>query len=541
MITLLTWIIAPLILLGVLILVHELGHFLACRLVKVKVERFSIGFGPKLLSWKGRETEYQIAAIPLGGYVKPLGEEPGEEISAEDWKRSLPGKSAPARFLIFFAGSLANLLLPIPLFWMVLMVGQPHLAPEVGTVFPGSPAEVSGLSPGDRILSINETGIRTFEDFSRFIRENPGKELVFSLRRGEKTEELLFVPEPREGKNLLGESVTEGYAGVLPGEITSRVGISAGSPAAEAGLRTGDLVTRVDETSVNSFREMRDAIATSLAGGSPVALTVERDGSPRQLVLTPGPREREAPGETLPTLGIHSPELFIAEVLPEHPAERAGLRPGDHILAVDGKSLTRWDELVDLIQDQGAVSHEFLVARGEERFTLSATPEKDPENLTPAGQPTFRIGIRSWTEYTSGTLVTIREGNPFVALYRASRQTFDFTVLTVRGIVALIRGSIPWKNVGSPILIAKLAVDSARSGWYPYLYLLIIISINLGIINLLPIPILDGGQITILLVETVTRNPLSPRAREITQKIGLALVLLIIALAVYNDLLRFLG
>jgi len=535
----LTWIIAPLLLLGVLIFIHELGHFLACRLTGVRVERFSIGFGPQLFSFQGRETLYRVALLPLGGYVKPLGEEPGEQISPEDYKVSLPAKSAPARLLIFAAGTLANLLLPIPIFFAIALWGQPTVAPEIGSIRSGSPAEIAGLRTGDRVLAVDQKEIRSFEELAKIIAKRPAEPLSIKLEREGKTLAISLTPLRKDGRNLLGESVEEGDAGIMPGEISSRVGVAPGSPAEKAGLKTGDTITRVGTVPVATFRELKKEMISPGRSEPTLILTIQRDKSNAELslklTLPPAPlSEKDWAG-----LGILTPELFISDVLPDSPAARAGFLSGDRILTIDGKKLSGWEELVELVQAGGATPRQVLVGRGGNPFTLAVTPETETAAKSPREKSTFRIGIRSYLEYTSGRIIKLREKNPGKALVQAVEKTWEFSCLTVRGILSLIQGRISWKNVGSPILIVKLAGDSARSGWYPYLFLLVIISINLGILNLLPIPIFDGGQIVLLLIEAVIRHPLSLKTREVTSQIGFALVLLIMALAVYNDLIRF--
>ncbi|MCX5865970.1 MAG: RIP metalloprotease RseP [Proteobacteria bacterium] len=535
----LTLIIAPLILLGALIFFHELGHFLACRLTGVRVERFSIGFGPQLFSYQGRETLYRVALFPLGGYVKPLGEEPGEKISPEDYQRSLPAKSAPARFFIFIAGTLANLLLPIPIFFLIAILGQPTVAPEIGTVNAGSPAESAGLKTGDLVISADQEKIRSFEELIKIIEKHPGQEILVQLERQGKELAFSLTPELQEGRNLLGEPVREGDAGILPGEISSRVGISSGSPAEKAGLKTSDTISQVGPTGVNTFREMRAEMISRSRSEKTLSLKVQRGKNQTDLSLNLPLSESPLSEKSWADLGILAPELFISDVLPDSPASRAGFRSGDRILSADGKTLSRWEKLVEIVQAGGTTPRQILVEREGKLFNLSVTPEAETAADSPREKSTFRIGIRSYLEYTPGRMIKLREKNPIKALVQATGKTVDFSYLTVRGIVSLIQGRISWKNVGSPILIVKLAGDSARSGWYPYLFLLIIISINLGILNMLPIPIFDGGQILLLLVEVIIRHPLSLKTREITQQIGFALVLLIMALAVYNDLVRF--
>ena len=532
-------IIATLILLGVLIFIHELGHFIACRLTGVRVERFSIGFGPQLFSFQGRETLYRVALLPFGGYVKPLGEEPGEQISPEDYQASLPAKSAPARFLIFVAGSLSNLLLPIPIFFAIALWGQPTVAPEIGSIRPGSPAEVTGLKTGDRILAVDQKEIRSFEELAKIIAQRPAEPLSIKLEREGKVLAVSLTPRRKDGRNLLGESVEEGDAGILPGETSSRVGIVPGSPAGKAGLKTGDTITRVGTVPVDTFRELKTEMISRSRSEKTLNLTVQRDKSDTELSLKLPLFPATLSEKDWDGLGILPPELFISDVLPDSPAARAGFLTGDRILTVDGKNLPGWEELVELVQAGGATPRQFLVDREGRLFNLAVTPETETAAKSPREKSTFRIGIRSYLEYTPGRMIKLREKNPAKALVQAVEKTAEFSYLTVRGILSLIRGRISWKNVGSPIMIGKLAGDSARSGWYPFLFLLVIISINLGILNLLPIPIFDGGQILLLLVETVIRRPLSLKTREVTQQIGFALVLLIMSVAVYNDLIRY--
>ena len=351
-----TTIIATIIVLGVLIFVHELGHFLVAKKLKVSVLTFSLGFGPKLFGKKIGETMYQISLVPLGGYVKMVGEEAGEKISPEMMAKSFAVQPVSKRLGIVFAGPFFNFLFAVVAFAAVLMVGMPTLLPEIGEVKPDFPAYQAGIVKGDRIVEANGTPIHRWEDLAKIIHDSGEKRLALKLERAHETFQVNVTPKITNQKNIFGDEVRVGLIGVSP-----------------------------------------------------------------------------------------SGNYFI------------------------------------------------------ERF------------------------------------------DPFTATYRAVTQSWQIVELTVISIVKIIEGKISAKTIGGPILIAQLAGQQAKAGVPSLVIFMAVISINLVILNLLPIPVVDGWHILLFLIEGAIRKPISVKIRERAQQIGIFIIILIMLLVFYNDLSRIMG
>lgn len=340
-----------------LIFVHELGHFIFAKLFRVGVEKFSLGFGPKLVGKKIGETEYQISSFPLGGYVKMVGESAEGEISPDDKARSFAEKPPLQRIVIVAAGPVFNLLFAYLIFITVFMVGVPAATTRIGEVIEGKPAARAGIKGGDLITSVNGEPVTRWDDFAKTIAESKGAPVAIEVMRGAAPFSFTVVPESRTAKNLFGESVTSPVIGVV------------------------------------------------------------------------------AAGETV----------------------------------------------ID------------------------------------------RFG-------------------PVEAFVKGSAQTWNVIKLTLLSIVKLVERAIPLDTIGGPIMIAKMAGQQAAAGGVSFLAFMALLSINLGILNLLPVPILDGGHLVFYLWELIFRKPVSMRTREIAQQIGLALLIALMVLAFYNDIARhFLG
>jgi regulator of sigma E protease len=351
-----TTIIATIIVLGVLIFVHELGHFIAAKRAKVGVLTFSLGFGPKLFGKKIGETEYQVSLIPLGGYVKMVGEEPGEKIPPELIAKSFSAQPVSRRLGIVFAGPFFNFLFAVAAFAVVFMVGMPTLLPEIGEVKPDYPAYQAGLQKGDRILEVNGTPVERWEDLANAIHESKDRPLLMLVERNGKTFQVSVTPRVTPQKNIFGDEVRVGLIGISP-----------------------------------------------------------------------------------------SGEYF------------------------------------------------------SERF------------------------------------------DPFTATYRAVIQSWRVTELTVLSVVKIIEGKISAKTIGGPILIAQLAGQQAKAGASSLILFMAVISINLVILNILPIPVLDGWHLFIFLIEGISGRPVSMKIRERAQQVGIFMIIFIMLLVFYNDLSRIIG
>ncbi len=423
-----------LLVLGLLVFVHEFGHFLYAKRAGVRVEVFSFGFGPRLVGRKHGETDYRISAIPLGGYVKMRGEDPGdEEAGAED---SFARKPVWARMKIVVAGPVMNLLLPFLLMPLVYLVGihQPAYQdrrPVVGWVNQDSPAQKAGFQRGDEIRSIRGEAVDTWEKAN-----------------------ILFASNPNR----------------------------------------------------------------------PLKVTVVRNGSPLELELTPEPA-----GSAGGYAGL-SPEMpaVVGSVSPGTPAEEAGLQEGDRIVSINGEAVVHWTQMADIIRAHPEEPLLFEIRRGEENLSLTIRPKRDPQ--TNAGL----VGIvhRQETVFKRyGFRDSVKSG------FRDIYQSF---LLTFYVLGKLLTGGLSIKTLGGPILIAKMTGDAARVGLSSLISFVAFLSLQLGILNLLPIPVLDGGHVLFLSIEAVMRRPLNVKIREAAQQVGFVLLLLFILIISYNDILRVL-
>lgn len=553
--TALSFVFAFVLMLGVLVFVHELGHFLVAKLFDVKVLKFSLGFGPAVgigrhrLAWKRGETEYVVAWFPLGGFVKMLGENPDEErlaaeegaeppepIDPADIPRAFNNKPVWQRLLILFAGPGMNLLLPVVIFVGVLATGMPRPEPVVGMVEAGGPAAQAGLQPGDRVLAVNGQPVTWWDDVEEVLRERPGESVPLRVARGDETLDVSLAVERRTGTDAVGASAEIGFAGLGHARHAAVVGIPlASSPAASTELRSGDRVLAVAGAEVEDW----EAFATRYAEaqGEAVALRVER--------VAEGASEPETLEVGVPALGgvdalgVVPATVLIAAVTPDSPAERAGLRAGDLIVAVDGKPIGSFASFSERVRGSRGEPIEIAYARGGERHDIRVQPEL-LEADTGLGIPEERylIGIQAHGATLPGAAGVDRETNPLVSIPRAVGMTAEITGSFLAGLQRLVSGDVSRKQLAGPIGIAEIAHNAFERGWFAYLSTLVLISINLAILNLLPIPVLDGGQALLISIEGIKRSPLSLRTREIVQQVGVTLLVMLMGLAFWNDLSR---
>lgn len=348
------YLVSAVVVLGLLIFVHELGHFIFAKLFGVGVEKFSLGFGPKVVGRKFGDTEYLISAFPLGGYVKMIGESPDAEISPEEMSRSFMGKHPLKRIAIVAAGPVFNLLFAALLFIAVYMIGVPTATTRIGEVIPGKPAAAAGLLPKDLVRSVNGKPVERWDEFSGMIADSKGEPLEITVLRGDSLLKFRIVPETKEGKNLFGEKIY------------------------------------------------------------------------------------------YPVIGVQAAAEMVTD-----------------------------------------------------RYS------------------------------------------PVNAVVKGCQQTWRVISLTLLSIVKLIERVVPLDTVGGPIMIAKMAGEQASAGGVNFLAFMALLSINLGVLNLLPVPILDGGHLFFYFWELIFRRPVSMKAREIAQQVGMILLIGLMVLAFYNDFVRY--
>ena len=516
------------ILLGVLIFFHELGHFLVAKLFDVQVERFSLGFGPALLRRTVGETEYVLAALPLGGYVKMLGEVPGEELPEAERERAYNYKPPWQRIAIALAGPVMNMLLPVFVVAGLLMTGIPTLTSRVGAVKPGTPAQQSGLLPGDRIVSVDGAEIWRWKDLTSALSTAKAPTVALGVERD--GEELDFVIErERLEDGGLGPIGVESFA------ASSMVGVvDEDGLAALAGVRTGDRIVAVNGVEVGDRYGLATAIGQA-EGALELELRRSLEGTEELLLVT----IRRDEARSLEALGLVSADFSVLDVEPASPARAAGLEAGDLFLRVAGQPVVSREQVRDLIRVSNGESLELELLRDGQTVSaeLSATKRVIP---TPDGgmETRFVIGITIGPELTGGEYVDEVISNPFVALWGGVARTADMFVLIVRGVVQLFSGSVGIGSLAGPIGIGEIAADTLQRSWADFFSFMAVISVNLAILNLLPIPVLDGGQILLTLAEAVRGSPLPERAREMAQALGLSLILVLMGFAFWNDISR---
>ena len=439
-----------LVAISILVVVHEFGHYLAARLAGVKVLRFSLGFGKPLFSRRfGRDgTEWSLAALPFGGYVKMLDEREGAVPPAEA-HRSFNRASVWRRIGIVAAGPIANFLLAIVFYWALFLHGMPAMKPLIG--------------------------------------------------------------EP-----------------------------PAGTPAAQAGLVAGDEIRRVNGTDTPSFQDLRlELLRAGVAGD---ALMLELDDG-RRVQLDASPMDTEnLERDTLRPLGIvrYEPEIepVIGEVLPGGAAARAGFQTGDRLVAANGQPVANWRDWVKLIRQHPSLPLRIEYERQGQRGELTVVPD----TVNESGQRVGKIGAgpRVDESLMAGLMTDVRYG-PVEALGRGAQKTWEMSVFTLEMMGRMVLGQVSWKNLSGPLTIADYAGQSATLGWISFVGFLALVSVSLGVLNLLPVPLLDGGHLMYYVAEVLTGRPVSERTMEIGSRIGMVLLLLLMSFALFNDLQRLIG
>jgi regulator of sigma E protease len=439
------------VVLGVLIFFHELGHFLVARLFGVGVERFSLGFGPRLFGKTVGRTDYRLSLVPLGGYVKMVGDEPGSPLPEEDVPYSFTEKSVGKRSLIVAAGPLFNILLAILIFIGIFyFVGLPSLLPVVRSVENNSPARQAGLQYGDLVRSIDGQPIESWRDIHSTVGQSKGKPLNMVVERD--GERLAFTVAPRavSSENIYGESVTEYDLGIS---------------------------------------------------------------------------------------GAEELQAIVRKTQPGMPADQAGLQAGDRVLSVNGRPVENWEMLHDAISSSKGETLTFTILRGEHTSDVQITPaEVKVNDAMGVRKSAYRVGIYPPDPIREEDRITLHLGVAG-AVGRGVDQTWLVVKETGRFFVKLFERKVPTEAIGGPIRIAMIANQQTQEGGLlGLLSFIAIISVNLAVINLLPIPVLDGGHLLFYAIEAIQKKPVSVRMRETAQQIGVFLLIMLMIFVFYNDI-----
>lgn len=547
-----------LLLVGVLVVIHELGHFAAAKLLDVKVLRFSFGYGRPLVRVKLGETEYQIAAFPLGGYVRILGVEGDADRSypsapaGKEARRSFASRPIWQRLLIVFAGPAANLVLPV-IIYFVFFAGHTTLpAAVIGDVVAGSVGARAGLEPGDRVLEIDSVPIRYWEEIETAVRSSPGSEIHLRISRNGKVFERYLTPLEETVRRRDGRVAIQGRIGITHAPFVPLIGvIDRQSPAALAGMRTGDLVISVDGQAVRNWSDVQRQLGRSARRTSMVYFRgTELPGVPQLQLLSAGFADLVPDTQVDPRLnrrtytGLEHAEMFVAHVDAGSPAEAAGLRPGDLVTALDDKPVVHWFDLDQRLQADPnrafKLTWKRAVAGNIETMSADLTQVRKSQ-LDDYEHAVTVLAFGARNDINRGTGATISVDGRFgFAMGKSLERTGETIETMVSAFFNILGSDRPSDAFGSPLMAYRVASVSGNRGWDSFVLMLALISINLGLINLLPIPMLDGGHLLVFGIEGVRRRPLSARARERVQLGGLIVVGLITVLALGNDILRYL-
>lgn len=530
------------LLIGPLVLIHELGHYLAARYFGVKCTEFSLGFGPRIFSWKPGETEFSFRLLPLGGYVRMVDDHDYDPDPSNEG-RALTDKALWKRAIIFLAGPLMNLILPIPVFFIFMMMAPGVLPAMIGSVEPGYPAAEAGLEPGDRVLSIDGKSVDTFEQFQRRIAKAADKELLLVVDRQGVQQEVSLTPAPVPQRNtFLPMRIQErGMVGVHLSQYGPVVHVGeASSPAGIAGLQSFDTIVRVDDAPVRLW--------------SDVVAALEAPGLHRITVLRPERTDDtwgdvhlrhivhlELQGDTMEALGVVSAQQSVWSVLPGSPAADAGIQVGDRITSINDRPQADMAWILSQLSVGADEAHTLGVERHGERFDVTITPETHTVVAEfRAERDEIYIGFRPYAATHYPELAQLPFGKRVANAFSSSvRDTFSVITSLVAGVGMLFTGEVGSNSLGGPLMIADVASQAARDGVRRFIGIMALISVNLGVLNLLPIPGLDGGQLAVVALEAMKRGPLSPRTRQLINFIGLAALILLMLFVFKNDIERY--
>ncbi len=552
------------LLISTLIFVHELGHFAFAKVFGVKVITFSIGFGPTLLRLRGKETDYRVAVVPLGGFVKMLeASKDGPTILPEDRSRTFEAQALWKRVAIVMAGPSMNVLFPFFLYISVFLdADRAPPPPTVGIVIPGRPAD-GQLLPGDVIVAVDDRSVSSFPEVQRLIASRAGRPTRFDLLRDARPMALTITPadetvtlEPRE----LGLTEHVGQVGFHPSFAAPVVGIPrTDSPAYRAGLRTFDRIVSINGHNVSRFFDVVSALAANR--GDTVVMAIERPVDvPRAMgglcdiavldaevvTLTLAPRgsapqsaDQDARArDVLARAGVESSEMYAAFV-PEGSSEwKAGLRAGDRIVTLDGKPERLWQSMEDDLVVGANKSRALEWTRAGETMQGVFQLRKEEWN-DEYGQHYERYVFRTthWAPFAPD--ISVPEPSPLLnAARRSLEETGRSVRLTLITFERLLQGRLSLSSVSGPITIYDVAGRAGAKGPLSFVWTMAFISVNIGLVNLLPIPVLDGGHLLFMIVEGVRRRPLPLRVREVASLVGMSVLILLMLIAFKNDVAR---
>lgn len=542
----LAYIVPMVILLGLLVFVHELGHFLAAKYYNVRVETFSLGFGPKILQYISGGTNYCISAIPLGGYVKMFGDEPGKDIPQDLKEQSYLHKPVGQRIVIVLAGPLMNLFFAGVLFCIIAQIGDKALSPQVGEIAANSEAYSSGFRPYDEIVQINGQAVKTWNDVQNTIENSANQELVFKILRQGETTNLAVTPPSKSNDNIFSTADRIGKIKGLNSNLhLPVVGVTYEGPIYKAGLRSGDQILEIDGEKVEWFKDIQPTILENLfSGPGQVDLKIKRfenfrdSKSGKELMVTLSSQNFKKQD-----LGIFVPQTVIAEVQKESPAAKAGLMKKDKIISINGHPIVSFNDIVKNVSayETNGSPLQIEVQRQDQKQVFAITPNMNTlEGQYGEKENRYTIGVVP-TLFAMPKTFLWKSSSIKETFQRAFQQTWRWSKITLLSFVRIFQNRVSSKNISGILSIGQLAQQSWSIGLNAFLKMMAIISINLFILNLLPIPILDGGHLVLFSLEAIKGAPVSLKKIEIAQQVGFLIILFLMAFALFNDVSRIFG
>ena len=544
---------------GLLTFAHELGHFLVAKALGVAVAEVCIGFGPKLLRVRIGETEYALALVPAGGFVTFVEASSDGPLPPRLERRAFDRQPIWTRALVVVAGPAMNLAIPVLLFAVFFMREDRFHPAEVGRA-PSTGRAHGVLLAGDTIRRVNGSDVGHFADVQAIVAKHPEEIVRLSIERDGRELDLdVRAASVRTSSDPLDEPV--GRLGISPRPLASVIGVARlDSPASRAGLRTFDRIVSVGGVRVDRFEELVSKLAQNRgesvsigylrghapqAGPEDVAVIASLDAGLAQ--LTPHPRRSDAiaPGnaedrarDVLERTGIGAVDRFVAAVAEGSSEWQAGVRVGDFVERVDGVEVTDAESIEDAIARTPDQEHTIQFAHQgqtregkfllrEERWT------EDGGRVVERYVPRMRL----WRPSSAPHWVK-NEARLVHGLRRGFRETIHVSGLLVRGLRGLVRGELPLESIGGPVLLDESAGEAGARGLAFFCWALAVLSIHLGLLNLLPVPILDGGQLVFLALEAVRRKPVATVVRDVASIIGVALLLALTVISVRNDITR---
>lgn len=511
--------------LGPLVFFHELGHFLFARLFGVKVEVFSIGFGPKIFKKKWGDTEYAISAVPLGGYVKMYGDDPfnKDEIPESERSRSFTHQGKFARFWIVMGGPLANFILAFVIFFSLLISGERIPEIKLGAIPSDSVLYKNGLRTGDVLVRVNKNEVYNPSDL---MVGNANEVTTITVKRGETTQDLSVS---FKGDKFFEEVLK------YPPFLRKAYVVNSKSERFLVSLEKDKTNFQMSIEEMGTLQNIKNLYLYPVISGEDLSADEVKIDKTNTKEIKVEFTDLKSLLSALETNGYRTIDLMVKSVNMNSPADKVGIKSEDVFVSLEGQKVYSFEELRNKLQtyDKAEVSVE-VYSKGELK-KIAVSP--DVSNVD--GKSLKLLGVYSYIEVLRTNFILTKSKGIIGSTQMAVVRTWDSMKKTVDGFFKLITNQVSLKSIGGPLAIGKVAHDSFNTSLSYFFQLMALISVNLGVINLFPIPVLDGGHIMFIVLEIINRGPLSRRKMEIAQQVGLSVLLMLMVGAIFNDVTRF--